>query len=205
MRGATVYIDESGTLPDPKDKVIVIAAVTSDSESTIQQLARELKKISKSKNHKGELKFYKAGDKTKTAVLEAIAKNEISIFILSVEKMGRKIPDTPEHFALLCWLLLTDVLSFYQVTDIVLDRHFFRKKDLLKFNNNLTELFNIDFDIRHVDSKSNKKVNIADMIAGSVLLKETRGNGKFYKLIEKRIINYKKLNWVKAKRRLFEK
>jgi hypothetical protein len=60
-------------------------------------------------------------------------------------------------------------------------------------------------EIKHVDSKINKKVNIADMIAGAVFANETDKNKAFYKIIEGKIINYQKLNWIEAKKRLFEK
>lgn len=200
----TVYIDESGTLPDPKDKVIVVAAVVPKNKEQIDMLLTKMKQKRDIRKKTGELKFYTTGDKTKMAFFEAFAEEEIAVFVLIVEKMGRKIQDTPQHFALLCWLLLSDVISFCDITDLVFDRHFFKKNDLLKFNKILTNQFNIEFDITHVDSKKHKRVNVADMVAGAVLAKETGKDERFYKMIEKRIISYKKLNWVEAKRRLFQ-
>lgn len=204
MKRVTVFIDESGTLPDPKDKVIVVAAVVPKNLETLEKVIRVLKKVSKRTKQIGELKFYTAGDKTKTLVFETLAKYEIDIFVLAVEKMGRKIPDTPEHFALLCWLLLSDVLSFYPVTDLILDRHFFKKSDTQEFNKILTDLFNIEFEIKHVDSARDKRVNIADMVAGAALAKETGKDDRFYTTMEKRVISYKRLNWVEAKKKLFK-
>ena len=46
-------------------------------------------------------------------------------------------------------------------------------------------------------------VNAADMVAGAVLAKETGKGDEFYKVMEKRVISYKKLNWVEAKKKLF--
>lgn len=204
MSKITVFIDESGTLPDPKDTVIVIAAVTTSSPQKLDILLNKIKKKGGLRRKTGELKFYTAGDKTKKAFFEKLAKEEVTLFILTVEKMGRKIPDTPEHFALLCWLLLSDVLSFYPITEIIFDRHFFKKSDIQKFNKILTELLDVEFHIIHVDSIKYKRVNVADMVAGAVFAKETGKNEQFYTMIEKRIISYKKLNWVEAKRRLFK-
>lgn len=203
MDRLSVFIDESGTLPDPHDKIIVVAAVVAKHPERIDNILKRAKRKGKLRKQTGELKFYTAGDKTKIAFFELFAEEKFSAFVLTVDKMGRKIKDTPENFSILCWLLLTDVLSFFPITDIILDRHFSRKSDQQIFNQLLTKLFDIEFDITHVDSKKHKRVNVADMIAGVVLAKETGKDDQFYKLIEKRVISFKKLNWVEAKRRLF--
>ena len=62
-----IYVDESGTLPDPKGPIIVIAAVATYS---INQLILPSKSASKSlfRNNGNEIKFYKSGDKTKEEI-----------------------------------------------------------------------------------------------------------------------------------------
>lgn len=174
MAKFTIFIDESGTLPDIKDKVIVVAAVGTNTPEVIDKIFKSLQKKGKLRKQTGELKFYTAGEKTKQLFFEKIAKESIDIFVLEVEKMGRKIPDTPEHFALLCWLLLNDVFSFYSdIQKIIFDRHFSRDYDTEQFNKFLMHLLPQVGDIQHVDSKQEKRVNIADMIAGAVLASET--------------------------------
>jgi len=104
--------------------------------------------------------------------------------------MGRKIPDTPKHLALLCWLLLSDVLSFYPRT----------------INKILKGLVGQKLPpIEHVDSKKNKKVNVADMVAGAVLAKESGKGEHFYEIFKEQIISETKINWPEAKRKLFTK
>lgn len=202
----TIFIDESGTLPDTKDKVIVVAAVGTSTPSVIDEIFKTLQKKRDIKKNTGELKFYTAGDKTKQLFFEKIAKEDFEIFILEVEKMGRKIPDTPEHFALLCWLLLNDVLSFFpDIKELIFDRHFSRDYDTEQFNKFLKQLLPQLPDIQHVDSKKVKRVNIADMIAGAVLAHETGKNDKYYKMLAGQIISEKRLNWVEAKRRFVNK
>ena len=206
MADITVFVDESGTLPDPKDRVIVVAAVGTDSPERLDLLFKQLFKRGKLRKLTGEIKFYTSGDKTKTAFFEKIAKEDLAIFVLTVEKMGRKIPDTPQHFAILCWLLLDDVLNLYQnVTSIIFDRHFSADDDIDRFNKTLTELMNKKVVLKHVKSNQERRVNVADMIAGAVLAKETGKTARFYELIEKEIISTKSLNWVEAKKRFFNK
>ncbi len=191
-----VYIDESGTLPDPKDRVIVVAAVGTTSPSQVEDIYKG----------KIELKFYTAGEKTKLAVLIKIAQKNFAIFVLIVDKKGRKVPDSPENFATISWLLMEDVLDFYtDVTEIIFDKHFTSEKKIEEFNTTLIGQLKRQVKIEHVDSRFNKGVNIADMIAGAVLANETNKGSKFYDLIVNEVISVKKLNWPEAKRRFFDK
>lgn len=200
-----IFIDESGTLPDPKDKVIIVAAVGTQTPIKIESIIKEIKKRGKHKKKISEFKFYTASEKAKTAFFKKIAYEPFDIFILIVEKMGRKIPDTPQHFAILCWLLLTDVFNFYyQVKKIVFDRHFHKNEDVKDFNQYLKKFLGKLPPINHVDSQTDKKVNVADMVAGAVLAKETGKEKKFYLMFKKQIISETKINWPETKGKLFK-
>lgn len=174
MKTIIIVVDESGTLPDVKDKVIVVAAVGTKTPDAIERVLKSAHKKGRLRKQTGELKFYTAGDKTKLLFFQKIAEENIDIFVLIVEKMGRKIPDTPQHFAILCWLLLTDVFNFYSdIKEVVFDRHFSRVYDTERFNQILSRLLPSIPTMKHVDSKKYKKVNIADMVAGATLANET--------------------------------
>ena len=206
MGRITIFVDESGTLPDPKDTVIVIAAVATANPTGFATIIKEVQKKKKLRKQTGELKFYTSGEKTKQLVLKKIAREQAAIFVLIVDKMGRKIKDTPEHFAILCWLLLIDIIGFYKEgIEVVFDRHFSQKSDIAKFNQQLQQLLNKKLRIERVDSKKDKRVNIADMVAGAVLAKETGKSSQFYKLIEKQTVSEKRINWAEAKRRIYTK
>lgn len=201
MKKLTIFVDESGTLPDTKDKVIIIAAVATDSPEKIERIIRKVRK--KLKISSSEFKSYTAGIKSKKLFFESISKEPFHIFILTVEKMGRKIPDTPVHFAILCWLLLKDVLNFYKnIEEIIFDRHFHKQKDVEMFNSFLQKNLE-NLSIKHVDSKKNIRVTIADMVAGEILTIERKKEDKFYKLFKKQIVSERRINWPEAKRKLF--
>ena len=202
----TIFIDESGTLPDIKDKVIIIAAVGTNASEVIEKVLKSAQKKGKLREQTGELKFYTAGEKTKLLFFKKLTKENIDIFVLIVEKMGRKIPDTPEHFAILCWLLLNDVLSFYsEISEVIFDRHFSRDYDIEKFNLILNKFLPTSLTIKHVDSRKDKRVNIADMVAGAALAYETEKNTDYYRMIKKQIISEKRLNWAEGKRKFLAK
>jgi len=200
----SIFVDESGTLPDPKDTVIIIAAVGTGNPARFETIIKEIQKRKKLRKQTGELKFYTAGEKTKMLLLKKVVKEQVAIFVLIVDKMGRKIKDTPEHFAILCWLLLIDVIGIYKDNiEVVFDRHFSQESDIEQFNQQLQQLLNKKLRVEHVDSKKDKRVNIADMAAGSVLAKETGKSNQFYKLIERQIISEKRINWAETKRSIF--
>ena len=119
--------------------------------------------------------------------------------------MGRKIPDTPEHFAILCALLLREVVAYYvELPEVIFDRHFHRAKDREEFDTYLQKFVEMPLFSLHVDSQENIQVNIADMVAGAILANE-RNKNEYYLMIKDRIISETRINWPEAKRRLFLK
>ena len=206
-KNITIFIDESGTLPDPEDKVVIVAAVGTKSPEKLMKVSKSVRKFLKSsKKNMTEIKFYKAGEKTKRRFLQELVKQKVEIFTLTVEKYSQKIPDTPENFALLCWFLLEDCLVFYrnQIKKIVFDRHFHKAKDQKEFNRILTKLLRKKFLFQHVNSYQDPRVNAADMVAGSLFWLETGKDKKFYQLIKNQIISKKVLNWKEVKRKFFK-
>ncbi len=76
MKKFTIFIDESGTLPDPKDKIVIVAAVGVDNPSEIFDINNKVrKKIKFLKKEKEipEIKFYRAGKHTKFFYLKKMA------------------------------------------------------------------------------------------------------------------------------------
>lgn len=200
----TLFIDESGTLPDPSDKVIVIAGVGIESLQDLGSIFKAVKKRRSKIEKPLELKFYKAGNKTKGSFFDRLSREkDVALFVLIIDKLGRSIADSPENFAILCGLLISEVLLYEQINRVILDRHFHRLKDQEEFNSSLLEFLDKpNLSLEHVDSTENILVNVADMIAGAVLAKETGKDASFYQIIKDKIISETKLNWPEAKRRL---
>lgn len=196
-----VYVDESGTLPDRKDKVIIVAAVGVWSLIQIKNIISSVRKKSRLKKKSGELKFYTSGDRTKKLFFEKVVKQRIGIFVVVVEKNGQSIPDTPENFAALCWFLLKDVDDFYiNFKHVVFDKHFSRKSDILNFNSYVNNLIDRKISIEHIDSSKDLVVNIADMITGAVLSAETKKAKEYFEVIKPKLVSYKKISWKDLKR-----
>jgi len=68
----TIFIDESGTLPNPKDQVVIVAAVGTNLPKLLTKVSKSVRKYLKtSKKTMAEIKFYKAGKKLKRSFSES--------------------------------------------------------------------------------------------------------------------------------------
>lgn len=206
MKNITIYIDESGTLPDPKDQVVIIAAVGTKLPEKLRAITKAIRKNLIKKNT-SEIKFYTSGEKTKRKFLEKLSNEDIEIFTLTIEKRGQKIPDSPENFALLCWVILEDCLLFYQnsIKEVVFDRHFHKKSDQEKFNSTLTQLLGQNLNFTHTDSQKDYEINTADMVAGSLLWLKTKKESSFYEIIKEKIISERVISWKNLRGMFFNK
>ena len=207
----TIIIDESGTLPDPDDAVIVVAAVGAFDLGKLKDIKKDVRKIIQNRKQKTnsitELKFYTAGERTKRLYLKELVSKKVAFFVLIVEKHGQSISDSPENMAVLAYILLKECLLFYEdnIKEFVFDRHFHKVTDRKRFDRLITDLLKIEVNIKHLDSIENTEINTADMVAGSVLWKYTGRDDKFYKVIKSRIIVEKMVNWKEAKRIFVDK
>lgn len=202
----TIFIDESGTLPDPKDKFIVICAVgVKKIKETENIFSKILNSLRQRKIRVKEIKFYYAGQSTKRQLLAGIISANFEIFALIVDKKDRKIADAPENFALLVADLVNEINLWYRAEriNLIIDRHFQRKVDQDKFNRFLKIKVNkgLEYQIKHIDSQQNFLVNIADMAAGAILWKYSGKDLQFYNLIKENVVVEKIVNWPEIKRK----
>src|ERR1039458_4462999 len=112
----TVCVDESGTLPDPKDKFIILCAVTvreaKEAENVVNRVLASLRQTRDSLKLK-ELKYYHSRDVVKRLFLASIVAAGLEIFVLVVDKKGRGINDNPENFAALHFELINEIFLWY--------------------------------------------------------------------------------------------
>jgi len=206
LKNTIIYIDESGTLPDKADRLVVVAAVSTANPDNLFAPKRSVKHLPESKNI-SEVKFYRSGDKTKIKFLKTLARQNLEIFVLCVEKEGRSVADTPENFALLCWLLLEECQLFHheKIGEVIFDRHFHQTKDRVKFDHTLNQLLRKSLTFTHEDSQKISQINTADMVAGSYLWYKKGKADKFYKIIKNLIVSEKTVTWRQIKVRFWNK
>jgi hypothetical protein len=206
----SVFIDESGTLPDIRDKFIVVCGVAVRQLKEAENIfSRILKSLRQRKVEIKEIKFYHAGQNTKRQFLSGIAAADFKIFAIIVDKKKRKIADNPENFALLLENLMSDIINWYKNESIffVLDRHFHNKFDRTEFDSLTKKKIGeeTEYKIKHVDSRQNFLVNIADMAAGAILWRYRGKDAQFYNLIKENIVMEKLINWPEIKKKSIKK
>lgn len=183
-----VLIDESGRLADRADRIITLAAITA---KTLVGLDKIIPKVKKKIPLKGkrlaEIKFSTTGEKTRIRVLKEIVTCDLSIFILVINKEGRRIPDTPENYSLLVARLLRMALQdFPSIKHIVIDKHFTWVRQREKFNDLLQKRLRKKVFIEHLDSQQNTIVSLPDFVAGAVRM-DARGQPEYKEIISKRV------------------
>lgn len=212
----TAFIDESGTLPDPKDQFLVICAVLTDDEKEASEIInRVLVALRQTQNSLKlkELKFYHSRDAVKRIFLSTIISAGLKIFALIVDKQGRKITDSPENFASLVSELVGEIFLWHRGAkiDLVIDKHFSQSDKQMEFDKLLRAVLDYKIsgwelqNIRHIDSRSDLTVNIADICAGAVLWKHSKGKDQFYNIIKYNIVVEKIAGWPDIKRKILDK
>ncbi len=197
-----IFIDESGTLPDIKDKYIVIAALVAEDPKGLERILPKFRKKippkGKRKKEKKipEFKFHYVGDITRRKVLEEIVLKDVRFYTLVVDKMGRKIADTPENYGKLIKALVVSFIKQEKPKDIYIDEHFGSKSDSDRLQSILDSI-DEQLKFHQVDSITDSRIDLADFIAGATLRKFRANDDAFYKIISSKIIWEKMKMWNK--------
>lgn len=195
-------IDESGRLADPNDKILVFSALVAKTliglDKIIPKVRRKMPSKGKYKKEKSlaEIKFQTTGEITRLKVLGAIKEAKLKIFLLIVNKEGRKIADNPKNYSLLVASLLRSVVKKYpKINHIIIDRHFTWVKQREDFNKLLQKKLNKELFIEHLDSQQNTIVSLPDFIAGGVRRNYTKKEIKYKQIIKRLIEKEIKTTW----------
>lgn len=207
MHDRYALIDESGRLYDSRDRILVFAVLTTKTlvglDKIIPKVRNKIPRKGKRRREKlAEMKFSLAGDRTRRLVLEEIAKQRIMIYVLVIDKQGRKIKDNPKNYALLVFKNLEKALNEnLKLEHILIDRHFTFVTQRERFNNLLQASFKREVFIEHLDSQQNSIISLADFVAGSVRRGYVHNDNKFRRLIDKMIKEEKLVTWRELKQK----
>ncbi|TAL62807.1 MAG: hypothetical protein EPN88_12890 [Bacteroidetes bacterium] len=200
-------IDESGRIYDPNDKILVFAVVIADNLSGLEKIIirarqRVPKKGKRRMERLSEIKFSLTGDNTRFFILKELAKYQVKIYSLIIDKQGRKIQDNPENYAFLIEeILKTPIRDNPNLTHILIDRHFTFITQREKFNLYMQKRYGNKLFIEHVDSLQNPVITIADFVAGAVRVAYTKKILRFKECIEKFVMEEKIHTWREIKKR----
>jgi len=81
---AYIYIDKSGSLSDPRDTIVTLAAIKTLSPRPLRWIIKRVKRDVRRKKPKqdtlSEFKFYTTTDSARVAVLEALAREQVEVY-----------------------------------------------------------------------------------------------------------------------------
>lgn len=198
-------IDESGRLYDPEDRILVFTALAVKSLTGLDKIVSKARdriprKGKEKKKRFSEIKFSLAGDNTRQFILKEIARQKLKIYLLVINKEGRKIKDNPENYALLINNLLKKIIEENpKFEHILIDRHFTFITQRERFNDFVQKRFKRPLFIEHLDSLQNPIITLADFIAGAVRFAYFKKNNQFKDLIRDSISDEKVLSWRELK------
>lgn len=147
-----------------------------------------------------EIKFSLAGDNTRLFILKELAKYQIRIYALIIDKQGRKIKDDPENYAFLIEeILKIAIRDNPKLNHILIDKHFTFITQRERFNLHLQRRFGSKLFIEHVDSLQNPIITLADFVAGAIRVAYVKQNFQFKDSIKNLIEKEEVTTWKKIK------
>lgn len=200
-------LDESGRIYDPNDKILVFGVIVAENLSELEKIIikarRRIPKKGKRKQERlSEIKFSLTGDNTRLFILKELAKHQVKIYALIIDKQGRKIEDEPENYALLISMTLKAAIKDNpKLAHILLDRHFTYITQREKFNRSIQKKLSRQIFIEHVDSLQNPIITLADFIAGAIRVAYVKQNFQFKDCFKNLILKEKLTTWKEIKKR----
>lgn len=196
-----LFIDESGRLADKSEEFVVIAGVLAGKQVRLGRIFKDIRKRLPLKGKRrrerklSELKFVLVGDKTKKLVLEKLRQFEIVVFLLILNKKRMYLADTPKNYGILVARLIQEAEKRFKLDTVFIDRHFERKKKRDELGAVIRELVKTKFEIKQPQSYQDKRVNLADFVAGATWYEKIGKSGEFKLLFKERIAWEEELRW----------
>lgn len=169
-----IGLDEAGSLTSEMP-VFVVAAVVAVRPDTLHNLIRRAalrsgKRLERRAKNASELKWSNTSRRIRNAALAELAKADVELFALTVDKGNRRIEDTPENYGILVCELLSHCWHVYPDVALALDRHFASPAQIATVDTLIHRRWPAQgvLSIAHVDSRRSTLVQVADMVAGSV-------------------------------------
>jgi len=195
---AVAYTDESGNLSDPNDRYVAFAAIVTSHPDRLRRIvkkaSRKLKKARLKRRTGQEIKWWNAPDGTRRRVLEALARQEVQVFWLVVDKENEGIPDTPENYGLMLGELVRECLAYHPDLRLMTDVHFSGSAQREALNQVLIGRTGLAEKPMHLESQQDSIIQLADFVAGAILYWFT-GKGDFVDLIEGKVVAGKVVKW----------
>ncbi|MBI4170354.1 MAG: DUF3800 domain-containing protein [Candidatus Aenigmarchaeota archaeon] len=205
-----IFIEESGDLGfdfkkdgKPSDFFLVGAIKAKDEKYLNRVLKRHRKRLKKKKSEKAEIKFSNTSHENKRRILEDIAKLDLEIIIVYIDKHKAYsyVKDDPlRMYSYLLKILAEKCFSapLTEDTTIVFDRAFSKIQqtalELYLTTQNEQLLTNRQkVKMIHLPSHESQGLLCTDFVCGAAMKKLLDKNSTYFDVVEKRVMCFKKL------------
>lgn len=205
------FLDESPGITDANYFFCVDIVI--DTEKANKKLAKILQlarnKAGKKSKDTSELKFNNTDEKTRIFILSEIAKTNLGIVVLILDKDGRKVEDNPLNYGVAVGTAITESLSIYPNLVLTVDKKYKNGKDFQEFEkivkNILDKLSPQNSKVfleTPMESKNSPGIQIADFVAGSFNSKYNRDNNHYVEILRGNIKKEVIAKWAETKKRV---
>jgi len=207
---AYIYVDESGSLADPRDTIVTLAAIKTLSPESLRWIIRRVMRDVYQKQPKqkasAEFKFYTTTENARVAVLEALARERVAIYAVSVFKGAQIIPHIPANYAImLSQLLRACGVEHEPIAQIALDSPFNTPRQRAQLTTAVQGVLDLDTELVYVDSRKSPQVQLADFVAGAVRAQHMGGHWIPYQFIQPRMRSDQLVRWKTLRREWLER
>lgn len=206
------FLDESPALSD--NVLFFCVDIISTSDKTNKQLQNIIKRarkraVKKKLKSLSEIKFHDSDERTRIYVLKEIAKHNVKIVVVVIDKEGRVVKDTPLNYGIAVAATIAEMLSVYPVLNLTLDKKFTKPKqeaEFLKYAQETVEKLtpkNKSVVINPPkDSKQDSLLQLADFVAGAIQAKYNNKDSHYVEVIKDEIVVEKMIKWTELKKRI---
>ena len=195
------FLDESLSLSGKKGIFVVgLLATTRSQHKRLERIPKKLRKQYAKQSQ--EIKFYEATPQIRKTLLKELARFDVALAIIAVEKEGRQINDNPHNYGLVVAFILAEYLNKARsILDLTVDKRYTSSKSRASFEQTVADGINILSpkgsltQITHSDSSKDHLTQLADFITGAASQKYNRNDASYLDLVKDKIIIERKISW----------
>ena len=130
---------------------------------------------------------------------ELAGQEAVEVAVTVVDKVGRQVPDTPEHYGMVVGQAAMDYLRRRPRFDLTVDKRYTNPKSETRFRHTVLRIAstvaNATFRLTTLQSEREPLLQLADFVAGAFQRKYNSGDTRFADLIVGRVVSEKVYEW----------
>lgn len=206
------FLDESPSLSDKNFFFCVaILSAANFSRRTLQNILKKTRRrvLKKKLKSLAEIKFYNSDERTRRFILSEIAKQDIKICALVLDKEGRKIKDTPVNYGTVVGAAIAEFLLLHPSLNLTIDKRYTFPKEYAKFmqvsEKIIYKLIPKDRNVfikfePPMDSMKEKLLQLTDFVVGALNFKYNQNDSHYVDLVRNKIVREKITKWSQLKK-----